>query len=121
MEELTQTIIEIPKFTLFIPTEKRPIHRIVLGTHRCRIVDIGDDAFPIEDGTLSFANGLNLFRVKGRYSQYDLLFKEQIPEEEIDKYDKDDSEIYYARKHWFSNKKVAYGDGWCKLKEKKGN
>ena len=112
MEELTQTIIEIPKFTLFIPTRERPIHRIVLGTHRCRIVDIGDFAFPIEDGTLSFANGLNLFRVKGHYSQYDLLFKEQIPEEEIDKYDKDDSEIYYARKHWFSNKKVAYGDGW---------
>lgn len=71
--------------------------------------------------SLSFANGLNIFRIKGRYSQYDLLFKEQIPEEEIDKYDKDDSEIYYARKHWFSNKKVAYGDGWCKLKEKKGN
>lgn len=53
MEELTQTIIEIPKFTLFIPTRERPIHRIVLGTHRCRIVDIGDFAFPIEDGTLS--------------------------------------------------------------------
>ena len=44
MSELYQTIIEIPKFTLFIPTEERPIHRIVLGTHRCRIVDIGDDA-----------------------------------------------------------------------------
>lgn len=24
MEELTQTIIEIPKFTLFIPTRERP-------------------------------------------------------------------------------------------------
>lgn len=82
-------------------------------------MDIGDVAFPIEDGTLSFANGLNLFRVKGHYSQYDLLFNEQIPEEEIDKYDKDDSEIYYARKPWFSNKKVAYGNGWCKLKEKR--
>lgn len=118
MEKLIGTDITINNFTLFLSTKECPIHKIVLGSNRCHIIDVGGKAFPIKDGIFSFSKGLMVFRVRGSIPQYDLFFNQRLSEDEIDRYDINESDIEYVRKSLFSNKKVPLANGWCKLKER---